>query len=363
MGVVRAGDVSTVHILGPAGVSDPARPSGGNTYHRMMCRELAALGWTTHEWLVEGGRSEPKWALARAMAGLLADIPDRSVVLLDGLVALPMPDVLVPEADRLRLVVLVHLPLGLDAGSRSGPDNRKKEGAVLHAVAAVVTTSRWARDWLLATYPLEPSRVHVVSPGVQAADLATGRSAGGRLLCVGAVTSTKGHDVLVEALAAVADLEWSCRCVGSMDVEPGFARRALSRARDLGVGERVVFTGPRVDAELDAEYAAADLLVAPSRIETYGLVVTEALARGVPVLGAAVGGLPEAMGTTPDGRRPGVLVQPADAASLETVLRGWLTDAGMREGLRAAARARRATLSDWSETAHRLSAVLSGVAT
>lgn len=362
MGVVRAGDVSTVHIVGPAGVSDPARPSGGNTYHRMMCTELAALGWTTHEWLVEGGRPGEARALARVMARLFADIPDRSVVLLDGLVALPMPDVLVPEADRLRLVVVVHLPLGLDAKGRSVPERRTKEGAVLHAAAAVVTTSRWTRDWLLATYRLEPRRVHVVSPGVRPADLGTGSSSGGRLLCVGAVSATKGHDVLVEALAAVADLAWSCRFVGSVAVEPDFARRAVSRARDLGLGERVVFTGPRVDGELDAEYAVADVLVAPSRIETYGLVVTEALARGVPVLGAAVGGLPEAMGTTLDGQRPGMLVPPADSASLGAVLRDWLTDAGLREGLRAAARARRVTLSNWSDTAHRLSTVLSGVA-
>lgn len=354
--------MSIVHIVGPAGVSDPTRPSGGNTYHRMMCAELSALGWTTHERLVEVGLPAEQRVLARAMARLFADIPDGSVVLLDGLVALPMPDVLEPEADRLRLVVVVHLPLGLDMASGSGPEGRTKEGAVLHAAAAVVTTSRWTREWLLSTYALEASRVHVVAPGVRAADLARGSSSGGHLLCVGAVTATKGHDLLVDALAEVADLDWSCRCVGSVDVEPDFVQRAVARASDLGLGGRVVFTGPRVDAELDGEYAAADVLVAPSRIETYGLVVTEALARGVPVLGTAVGGLPEAMGTTPAGLRPGVLIPPDDATSLGAVLRGWLTDAGMRRGLRAAARARRDTLSGWSDTGHRLSDVLCGVA-
>ena len=354
--------MSTVHVVGPAEVSDPARPSGGNTYHRMMCTELAALGWTTRERLVELGPPAQQGAPTQTMGGLLASIPDRSVVLLDGLVALPMPAVLVPEADRLRLVVVVHLPLGLDPGGGPDPERRAAEGAVLRAAAAVVTTSRWTRDWLLAAHPLEPSRVHVVTPGVQPADLARGSPAGGRLLCVGAVSATKGHDVLVDALAAVSDLDWACRCIGSVDVERDLARRVVDRARDLGLGERVVFTGPRVGAELEAEYAVADVLVAPSRIETYGLVVTEALARGVPVIGARVGGLPEAMGTTPDGHRPGVLVPPADAASLGAVLRGWLTDAAMREGLRAAARTRRATLGDWSDPARRLSAVLSVVA-
>ncbi len=58
----------------------------------------------------------------------------------------------------------------------------------------------------------------------------------------------------------------------------------------------VRFAGPLTGAELAASYAAADLLVLPSRAETYGMVVTEALARGIPVLATAVDGVPEALG-------------------------------------------------------------------
>jgi glycosyltransferase involved in cell wall biosynthesis len=60
-------------------------------------------------------------------------------------------------------------------------------------------------------------------------------------------------------------------------------------------------------------YAAAGVLVLASSSETYGMVVTDALARGRPVIATAVGGLPEALGQASDGRRPGLLVPPQTA--------------------------------------------------
>ena len=71
----------------------------------------------------------------------------------------------------------------------------------------------------------------------------------------------------------------------------------------------------------------------PSRAETYGMVVTEALARGIPVLGTQVNGVPEALGAAPDGTVPGLLVPPGDPAALAAALRDWLTDAGLRAAL------------------------------
>jgi glycosyltransferase involved in cell wall biosynthesis len=114
--------------------------------------------------------------------------------------------------------------------------------------------------------------------------------------------------------------------------------------------------------ELDRAYAAADLLVLASHAETYGMVVTEALARGVPVLAADVGGVTEALGHGEDGARPGLLVPPDDPVALGAALRTWLGDAGLRGHLRRAARERRASLRAWSDTASVLAGVLAGAA-
>ena len=105
------------------------------------------------------------------------------------------------------------------------------------------------------------------------------------------------------------------------------------------------FPGPRTGAELDRSYAAADLLVLASRAETYGMVVTEALARGLPVVATEVGGVTEALGHGAGRLRPGLLVAPDDPAALATALRAWLGDAELRRRLRRAARERRESLA------------------
>ncbi len=228
--------------------------------------------------------------------------------------------------------------------------------------SAVVTTSAWTRRRLAEMYALPADRVHVAEPGVDAAALAPGTAAGDSLLCVAAVTSDKGHDVLLDALATTTDLSWSCACVGSLDREPVFADGVRRRARDGGLGERIRFTGPRSGPELDRTYAAADLLVLASHAETYGMVVTEALAHGLPVIAAEVGGVTEALGHGEDGTRPGLLVAPGDPAAFGAAVRAWLGDAELRGRLRRAARQRRASLRRWPATASVLAGVLAGAA-
>ena len=92
------------------------------------------------------------------------------------------------------------------------------------------------------------------------------------------------------------------------------------------------------------------------------IVVTEALAHGLPVIARDVGGVSEALGRAADGSRPGVLVPPDDSQALGQALRCWLSDAARRQELRAAARSRREELSDWAQTSRSLSAALAEVA-
>jgi glycosyltransferase involved in cell wall biosynthesis len=352
--------VTAVHVVVPDGIDDPARPSGGNVYDRHVCRGLATTGWTVHEHAVSGCWPQPDAASYAALAGVVQRIPDDAVVLLDGLIASTAPEILVPQASRLRLVVLVHMPLGHRPADEGADDARTRERAVLSVAAAVVTTSAWTRRRLLELYPLPADRVHVAEPAVDAAGLAPGTATGGALLCVAAVTSDKGHDVLLDALATTTDLSWHCVCVGSLDRDPAYVADLRRRSLANGLGDRVCFAGPRTGADLDRSYGAADLLVLASRAETYAMVVSEALARGVPVVAAGVGGLPEALGHGADGVRPGLLVPPDDPAALGAALRAWLRDAELRRRLRRAARERRESLSRWSTTTSVLAHVLAG---
>jgi glycosyltransferase involved in cell wall biosynthesis len=336
-----------VRVVVPAGIDDPASPSGGNLYDRRVCRGLAADGWAVHERALAGAWPRPDAAARAALGAALAGLPDGAVVLVDGLVACGVPEVVVPAARRLALVVLLHLPLGDEVGAPRELAARERE--VLAAATAVIATSPWAARRGVALHGLDPARVTVATPGVEPAPGSRGGD-GTSLLCVGALTPTKGQDLLVDALGDVRDLPWTCTLAGPLRA-PAYVAAVRDAVRWHGLVDRVRLAGALTGAALDAAYAAADLLVVPSRAETYGMVVTEALARGIPVLASDAGGLPETLGHDPVGNVPGMLVQSEDTAALGTALRGWLTDPDLRAELGRRARERGPMLHGWEVTA------------
>ncbi|CAM5349537.1 Glycosyl transferase OS=Streptomyces canus OX=58343 GN=AQI96_30165 PE=4 SV=1 [Streptomyces canus] len=350
----------SVHFVMPGGVDDSTAPSGGNAYDRRVCLDLPGFGWQVERHAVAGSWPRPGAAARTELARTLRDLPDDTVVLIDGLVACGVPEIIVPEAERLRLAVLVHLPLGDETGLEPNLalelDARERE--VLRAVPAVIATSDWAVRRLVSHHGLAPERVHVATPGADIAPLASGTDGVSRLLCVAAVTPRKGQHRLIEALAGAQDLPWSCVCVGGITQDPEYVASLRMLIKKYGLQDRLHLAGPQAGAELDASYAAADLMILASYAETYGMAVTEALARGIPVLATDVGGLPEAVGRAPDGGVPGILVPPEDPAALAAELRGWFGEADVRRRLKAAARGRRAALDGWATTARSLAGVL-----
>ncbi|MDI6100725.1 glycosyltransferase family 4 protein [Actinoplanes sp. NEAU-A12] len=357
----------------PASIDDPAAPSGGNRYDREVLRRLTAGPssedpdgvrptpsaprkrplplFRTRELLLDGNWPRPAEPDRRALTAILGDLSDGALVLLDGLIACGVPELLEPHANRLRLAILVHLPLSDETGL---PDEeaaalRACESRALRLAAAVIATSTPAARRVEQMHGL--SGVHVVPPGVDKAPLARPSPTGGRLLNVASLTHRKGQDLLVEALSRLTGLDWTCTIAGA-------GRLRLPAGP---VGARVHVAGPLSGGALDDAYANADLFVLPSRAETYGMVVTEALARGLPVVATDVGGVPEALGAAPDGGLPGRLIPPDDPEALAAALRDWLTDPGLRDRWRAHARARRQTLTGWDETARRLGEVLDDI--
>lgn len=232
---------------------------------------------------------------------------------------------------------------------------------MLWAATAVITTSVWSRRRLIELYQLPGDFIHVAEPGVDPAECAAGTATGQALLSVAAVIFDKGHDVLLDGLAITTDLSWNCVCVGSLDRDPAFADAVRRQALACGLADRVSFPGTATGDNLDRAYDAADLMVLASRAETYGMVVTEALARGLPVITTDVGGVAEALGHGSDGVRPGLLIPPDDPRTLADALRSWLRDAELRARLRRAARQRRRSLREWSTTTSTIGSVLTDV--
>jgi glycosyltransferase involved in cell wall biosynthesis len=356
-GAVQGRIVVRVHVVVPDGFDDPSQPSGGNIYDLRVCAGLAEAGWDVLVTTVAVPWPVPGSGAGADLGRVLSAIPDGETVLIDGLIASPAASQLLPHADRTRMTVLLHMPLAISLDARHDASARKSERAVLGAVAGVVVTSEWTRQQILTRYAIPADLVHVARPGVDR--VATqARPVKGRLICVGVLSRHKGQDLLVEALAGLAEQDWHCVLAGSLDRDPDFVEQLRTRITDLSYRRRVRLTGVLTGAALSHAYATADVLVAPSRSETYGMTVTEGLAHGLPVIAAAVGGLPEALGSDADGTRPGQLVPPGDPAALSVAIGSWLSDERHRRRLRAAAHQRRSTLHGWEHTTEEIANAL-----
>jgi glycosyltransferase involved in cell wall biosynthesis len=321
--------------------ADVEVPTGGNYYDLSLAEALRGDG---DEVLL--ARCEPS-----ALLALLTE-PWAGQTLVDGLLACSQPEA-VASAE---VAVLVHMPLGLMTGlSRERVDELDRlERLSLHAACAVIATSHWTSRYL-GKHHL-PVQVAVAPPGVDRAAVVTG-SEPPLFVHVAALLPHKDQLTVVRALSRLGDLSWRARLAGSADRDREYASSVIAAVRASDLTGRVEIPGamPR-----DAAWAGADLALLPSRAESFGMVVTEALARGIPAV-VSQGGPAEALGITVDGQRPGVVIPPGHDRTLARVLRHWLTDEQYRRGLRRCALSRRTTLDGWATTAQKVRVALSGV--
>lgn len=125
------------------------------------------------------------------------------------------------------------------------------------------------------------------------------------LLNVAALAEKKGHSYLLEAMTELEGM--TLEVIGD-----GELREPLERqVRDLGLGARVRFSGEESKSEVAQRMREADLFVLPSLSETFGVVLIEAMASGLPCVATRVGGVPEVLS-----RDTGILVDPGDPGAL-----------------------------------------------
>ena len=213
---------------------------------------------------------------------------------------------------------------------------------------------------LVELYGADPGRIDVVPPGVDTAAFRPGRRDVARrsvgldadeivLVFAGRIQPLKGADVLVRAAAelirAHPERRWRVLVVGGASGGGEHADRLATLAGDLGLGGVLTLLAPQPTDGLRAVFQAADVVAVPSYNESFGLVALEAQACGVPVVAAAVGGLPVAV---EDGVS-GILVDGHDAGVWARALAGVVLDPDRQRQLAKAAPAQAARFS-WDVT-------------
>jgi glycosyltransferase involved in cell wall biosynthesis len=343
-----------LHVVVPGPID---QRTGGYIYDRRIVHGLRALGWTVQVHELAGGFPQADESACASAAKTVEAITPAAVLVIDGLALAAFAEL----RDRLPQpwLALVHHPLALETGLRAVAAQAFKDlerMLLSRAAGVIVTSARTRRD--LAAYDLDDARIAVVCPGTEPAPLARGSGGPGMgLLCVASLTPRKGHEVLLEALHELLDLDWHLTCVGSAERDPACAHAIGAAIDRLGLRQRVRLIGEQAESDLGPFYDRADLFVLASYHEGYGMVLAEALARGVPVISTAAGAIPD---TVPDDA--GLLVPPGNPQTLAAALRQVMMAPQVRAALIAGAQAARRHLPSWDDATRRFAAALADLA-
>lgn len=334
-------------------------PSGGTHYNHEVVAALREAGHHVRVIGIPGHWPRPTSGDRRSLKVSLAEGPS---IIVDGIIALAAPEeVGAATAGGVPIHVLVHslLTADPDLADEERQNFSASECATLRAATSVIVVSQWsARDVAVRCPEVRP---HVLTPGTSPARLAPG-SDPPQLMVLAALTPVKNQVLVLRALSRLAELPWTLQLVGSDSTAPQYAehlRRIVEEDFEPG---RITFAGVLTGAALEDVWHATDLLVLMSTNETFGMVVTEALARGIPAVVSGGTGAVEALCGTPGCDQPdllpGAVVDPGDIAALAATLTGWLMDPGSRMAWRAAAISRRHGLRAWARTAAELTEIL-----
>ena len=351
--------------------------SGGTMYNSHVAEALRSLGVTVNVVGVPGAWPVGSAADRRRLAAALD--PAHDAILVDGLLALGAPGEIRAAARRSlpmtargssqdaapstgsrvgpAVGILVHMSLA-DAPGLTAPEAARFAALDRESLAVadtVLVPSDFSARRLAERYG---TSARVARPGVVRVPVASGSiSQGGapHLLCLAALLPGKGQRRLVRALGALRGVPWTLTLAGHDAADSAYARILADEAARLGIGDRVLMPGELRGARLEEEWGRADLTVLASESETFGLVVTESIARGVPALVAAGTGATEALGLSlagglgPAGTVAGAPGRGTDPLTVE--LGRWLADPALRARWRAAALGARPLLPGWEATA------------
>lgn len=335
----------TVHLLVP-GPFDAI--SGGYIYDRHIVEGLRALGEAVTVVELPGSHPNPDEAATEGARAALRDIPADARIVIDGL-GLPAFLPLAQDLAERRAVALIHHPTALEHGFPEAARTvlKAKERALFGTVARIICTSPLTARRLPDEFGADPARIGVVEPGTEPAPRAVGSGGPGcAILSVGTLVPRKGHDVLLRALARLADLEWTLTIVGDDRRDPAHAHGLRALAAELGVEARVTFAGEVTGAALEALYHRADLFALATKWEGYGMAAAEAMARGLPLAITAGGAIAEVVA------KGSAIVSPVDDHnSLSKGMRRPIFDADLRAEMAEAAWVAGQALPRWADRA------------
>ncbi|MCB9707191.1 MAG: glycosyltransferase family 4 protein [Myxococcales bacterium] len=217
-------------------------------------------------------------------------------------------------------------------------------GATLRGADCCCPTSQVSAEAIELAYGIPAAAQRVVPNGVAPVYLSSTRSADahrGPILFYGRIELKKGIDVFIEALANLGRDAPPAIVIGRGQAEPW----AHQRVQELGIAERVHFLGWQQPAAIAKHLAKASIAVLPSREESFGNAIVEAMVAGTPLITTFYGSIPEVVGASP------VTRVDADAQQIANAIRHKLETPDLAEEHATITRKYARERYSWSATA------------
>ena len=339
---------------------DLSAMTGGYLYDRQLLQALRDLGRdVTHVPVPEGFPFPDPLRMGKAIE-LLAAVPPERVLIVDGLAFGALETSALDQVSA-PLIALVHHPLAHESDMPTAKIRRLHalEQANLKRAAHILVPSPYIKDLLVSSYGVAAGRVTVIRPGrpkTATIPFAKPQKKPPLILSVGLLHPRKGHDILISALARLANLRWRAVIVGS-PWEPGHDQALVRQINEAELTGRVRLAGQIEQYELDGLYQEAHLFALATRFEGYGIVFDEALSHSLPIVSTTAGAVP---GTVPP--EAGTLVPPEDADAFAEALRVILSDKKRHAKMAQAAARAGAALPTWADAAAQVGQILDKVA-
>ncbi|MEJ6405121.1 glycosyltransferase family 4 protein [Yoonia sp. 2307UL14-13] len=324
---------------------DKDRRTGGFIYEARVLRALNDIGCkTAHLELPDSFPDPTPDDMVSTLAALRA-VPADQPIILDGLVFGAIdPDGLAKV--HAPVIAMIHHPLGLETGlpaDRAAFLRRNEAAAIAHAAHIIVPSSETA-DVLTRQFGAAPDQITCAPPGFDRPHVDRQPSDPPLILSVGLLAPRKGHDVLLSALARIKDLDWQAEIVGKTH-DPLYAAALHAQRTDLGLQSRVGFSGEIDGPALEQRMNAASVFALATRYEGYGMVLSEAMFYGLPIVTCDGGAVSKTVGNA------AVVVAKDDPEAFATALSRLLTDSAHAKTYSDCAFEMSTRLASWTDTA------------
>jgi glycosyltransferase involved in cell wall biosynthesis len=268
------------------------RRSGGTLYDLQMFETLRGKECKVKiDWVLEG----------IGIKNLMGHLNKKDLLIVDGLVFHQNHQ----DANLLEdynKIYLTHLPFWLEPGidSKERVSRKSNEIEFIKNCNLVICTSEFISNELINN-GISKEILLVIEPKLNppVSRKNTFNKTPVALLAVGNVHYGKGIDILIEAMAQLDNKNWYLKIAGDFNPNDAYYMGLKKAIEQYGLSTKIKFLGECNGEKIEELYLNSDMLIHPSRFESYGMVVGEAIGYGLPAIASDAGALPAVYGATP----------------------------------------------------------------